>query len=152
MSALDFPIYQYPIAAAPTVWGSVSSFMMTLLLTVVLPYAGYLAQRWVESHVKDQVLKQWATGAFSAAGKAYVMLADLRQKNPTAPFDQLIQHVVTKTAADLMTSYSQTATKIGATEADAQSRITGDLGGLLAADPRFPLLTSTFPTSPVAKP
>lgn len=112
------------------------------ILSACAPVALILARQWVASHVKSQRLRQWADGALSAAGRAYVLLVQLRQANPGAPLDQLVQQAVGRTAQDLMTDYRETAAAIGADTADAASRVKGNLGALLAADPTVSVAAS----------
>lgn len=117
-----------------------------VILSACAPVALILARQWVNSHVKSQRLRQWADGALSAAGRAYVLLVQLRQANPGAPLDQLVQQAVNRTTQDLMSDYQQTATAIGATTADAASRVKGGLGTLLAADPTVSVAPVQPPT------
>lgn len=119
----------------------------TIVTTIAIPLAfgatGWglvLAQKYVDANVKDKRLKQWADGALSAAGKAYIILTDLRRANPTTPLPQLVQRAVAQTAGKFYEGYQPAVgSKIGASQDDAESRVKGELGVLLAADPTVSL-------------
>lgn len=116
-------------------WSTLFAGFGGLLATVAVPYGLALAQQAITTQIRDQRLAQWATGAVSFAGQAYADLVRLRASGSSASLSGMIEQVVRENAAKLLASYATTAMAIGAGTADAQTRLRGELGKLLAADP-----------------
>lgn len=115
---------------------------------VAMPYGLILARRWVNEHVKNAAAKRWADGALSFAGQAYVALANARKASPNTPLPDLIKQTVPTFSRNFFDSYIQTANTLDASMGDAQTRVTGALGTLLAADPTVTLASvSAVPAS-----
>jgi hypothetical protein len=108
---------------------------ISALIFAAVPYALYLFHVWVAEHVKSAAGLRWAAGAESFAGQAYVALVQARAANPTVPLGELIRPLVAQKTEDFLRKYEQTAAALGANAIDAQTRLTGALGPMLAADP-----------------
>ncbi len=105
------------------------------VVSIAVPYGLLLGQQAVNAHIRDARLRQWATGALSAAGKAYATILTMREAQPNAAIGDLIHAAVKREADMLMINYSATAKAVGATPIDANSAVKGQLGGMLANDP-----------------
>lgn len=138
-------------------------FFHVFVFPVALAIIGYvliLTKRWVDLHVKNQLLRQWADGALSAAGKAYIIFVALRQANPNETFEALTHKAADITANDFFNSYKGVIAKLAvagveATPKDAKSRVLGDLGPMLASDPTVsasPITATIYQGPYVGKP
>ncbi len=114
---------------------SVAASVVLGIVGIAVPYGLVLGQQAVNAHVHDARLRQWATGALSAAGKAYVTVLAMRQADPTAPIGDLVQKAVHQEAEMFMINHAENAKAIDATPVDGHSAVKGQLGVLLAADP-----------------
>ena len=108
----------------------IQTALMGLVTAVVLPLAGVMVQRYV----KDANLAQFATGAMAAAGRAATVVQAARQANPSAPLASLVDVAARAEAVAMLAGYRDTVTALGATQADAISRVKGELGKLLAPE------------------
>jgi hypothetical protein len=116
--------------------------MMNVIASAVmilgLPLAGWglrIAQIWVDAHIQNAAAQRWASGALSAAGRAYTELVRLRQQQPTAKLEDLVPLVVTDFGTQFFKGYADTADLLGGTVNDARQRVAGALGEMLAKDP-----------------
>lgn len=131
-------------------WQTIATGVATTIFVAGFPYGLYLAQQWSNAHIKNAQMKQWADGVMSAAGRGYVAIVAARQASPTTPLVALVRDEAKRQGQQLMLDYAENADKLGATQADAQSRVTGALGVMLAADPTVSVAAKTPGVAAVA--
>lgn len=118
-------------------WTDIVSTVVLSVMGLAVPYALMLFRQRVVANVQDEKVKQWMDGAAVAAGRAYGTLMRLKEQNPTAPISTLMWRAAADEASMFFVSYRDKSAAIGATPEDAQTRVRGELGKLLAVDPNI---------------
>lgn len=118
-------------------WSEILTTVALGVIGLVMSYGLALAQQWINAHIKDEKTRQWMEGAAVAAGRAYGTLMRLKEGNPTASVSTLARRAVESEAATFFALYREKSEAIGATPEDATTRVSGEMGKLLAADPNI---------------
>ncbi len=119
-------------------WKEFITLWQPVIAAIVLYVGIPMLQNWLAQ-------QRWGKGAASFAGKAYIALMQARKEKPGTDLKILIADVVREQGLAFAKSYAETATRLGATQADADSRVKGALGDMLAKDPTL----SVAPTETV---
>jgi len=83
---------------------------------------------WLGRQTAGTYAANWAAGVGAAAGRVLIALLQARATGPQADLRAVLSAAVQAEADRVMASYATTVRKIGATRADAESRILGELG------------------------
>jgi hypothetical protein len=112
-------------------WQEIITSALSVLITgCLIP----LANAWVRRHIKDARLAQFAAGAISAAGRAVLEVDRLRAEKGLS-LEQAAQMAVREEAASFFQLHRDNFEALGANLADAEARVRGELGVLLASQP-----------------
>ncbi|MGX9966052.1 hypothetical protein ACVFYP_22190 [Roseomonas sp. F4] len=107
------------------------SLILGLISAGLLPMVGL----WLRRYNRNSALAQWAAGTAAAAGRVVVRVMAARERDPTAPLDQLVRQEALAEADTFLSAYRANAATLGASARDAASRIGGEAGRLLVAAP-----------------
>lgn len=118
-------------------WSDIITSIALSVIGLAVPYALVLFRQKVVANIKDEKIKQWVEGAGVAAGRAYETLMRLKENNPGASISTLARRAAESEARMFFALYEEKSKEIGATAEDATTRVRGEMGKLLAADPNI---------------
>ncbi|MEJ0017557.1 MAG: hypothetical protein WDN25_13520 [Acetobacteraceae bacterium] len=121
-------------------WSDVLTNIALGAASLAVPALIVLARQWIAAHVKNEQIKQWMDGAAVAGGRGYIALMEAKRRNPTVPLSSLARQVAEAEGQTFFAAYREKSAAIGATPVDAETRVLGELGAKLAADPSVSVL------------